>query len=294
MEMRKNKKVILAIKIGLFVNLFLAIIKLTFGYLGNAQALISDGFNSFSDIFISVLLLSMLRIASKKPDANHPYGHEKFEGIAYLVLGIIFIFTALYIEISGIVLLIRFFNYTEDPIVPNIFTLYVSIFSLILKLSLFYYYFVVSKKFNSPSLKADSKNHLIDVFATLVSLIGITLSQLNFVIFDYISSMIIGGFILKLALSVIKESIAYLVDQAPSKEIVDSIYEFINSIHGVIKIDDLKIRSHMTKIYIDVEISVNSQLSLKKAHEIAENVHNQVETRYKQVLHCMVHVNPSE
>ena len=87
----ENKKGILkAITIGLSVNILLTLLKLIFGLLGNSQALLSDGLNSFSDVFISIMLLIVLRIATQKPDHDHPYGHEKFEGIGYFLLGIIF------------------------------------------------------------------------------------------------------------------------------------------------------------------------------------------------------------
>lgn len=292
--MRKSQQnnILIAIKIGLIVNLFLAFIKLFFGYLGNAQALLSDGLNSLSDVLISILLLIILSISTKKPDDNHPYGHEKFEGIAYFLLGVIFIITSLFIEINGVLSLIRYFSLDQETIIPNIYTVYVSSLSLVIKFFLFYYFFKVSKKYQSLALKADSKNHFIDVIATLISLLGLILSQFNLVIFDYISSMIIGLFILKLAISILKDSVSYLVDQAPSIKEVEEIYKFIEDIQGVLSIDDLKVRKHMTKKYVDVEIGVDSKLTLAKAHKIAENVHEKVEEKFLDVIHCMVHVNP--
>jgi len=293
MKNNQQETILKAIKIGLIINLFLAFIKLVFGYLGNAQALLSDGLNSLSDVFISILLLIVLKVATKKPDDNHPYGHEKFEGIAYFLLGIIFVLTAIFIEINGIVSLIKYFNLENEVVTPNIYTVYVSSISLVIKFFLFYYFYKVSKKFNSPTLKADSKNHFIDVIATLISLVGLTLSQFNLVIFDYISSMIIGLFILKLAISILNDAISYLVDQAPSQIEVEKIQKLIEEIEGVLQIDDLKVRKHMTKKYVDVEIGVDSKLTLAKAHKIAENVHEKVEEKFEDVIHCMVHVNPT-
>ncbi|MBU1141630.1 MAG: cation diffusion facilitator family transporter [Firmicutes bacterium] len=292
MTNENRKDILKAISIGLIINILLTLLKLTSGIVGHSQALMSDGLNSFSDVFISIMLLVVLRIATKKPDHDHPYGHEKFEGIAYFLLGVMFFITAIFIGNISINSILDFINNPEDAIAPDIMTLIVSVIALIIKIILFRYYLSVSKKYESPTLKADSKNHLLDAWATFFSVIGISLTQLNFVIFDYIASLIIGLFILRLALQILKESITFLVDQAPSEEEVKEIHEVILSVSGVLTVDDLKVRRHMTQKYVDVEIGVQSSLTLEKSHKIAENVHHKVEKAFPEVLHCMVHVNP--
>ncbi len=289
----KNRKGILkAIKIGLSVNILLTLLKVSFGIVGDSQALLSDGLNSFSDVFISLMLLIILRIATKKPDHDHPYGHEKFEGIAYFLLGIIFLITSIFIGNLAIVSIIDYIGNPSAAITPKLITLIISFVALVIKIFLFRYYLKVSKKYDSPTLKADASNHLLDVWATLFTVIGIGLTQFNFIIFDYIASLIIGLFILKLSLQILKESVAYLVDQAPDDEQIQSINKVIISVLGVLTIDDLKVRKHMTQKYVDVEIGVESSLTLEKAHKIAENVHHKVEKEFPDVIHCMVHVNP--
>ncbi|MDO9629680.1 MAG: cation diffusion facilitator family transporter [Acholeplasmataceae bacterium] len=291
MTKESRKEILSAVAFGLAVNIFLAAIKISFGLWGNAQALFSDGLNSLSDVFISIMILAVLKLATKKPDHDHPYGHEKYEGLAYFVLGIIFFVTAIVIGINAITSII---NYMNNPNVdaPHIFTVIISLLSLVVKVILFKYYLRISKKYKSPTLKADSKNHLLDAWATLFSLIGLTLAQFNFIIFDYIASFIIGLFILRLAVQILKDSISYLTDQAPSEEEIKSIFEVILSIDGVLKVDDLKVRKHMTQRYVDVEIGVKSNITLEVAHKIAETVHHKVEFEFPDVIHCMVHVNP--
>lgn len=292
---KDNKnKIIKAIIIGLAINVFLTLLKLITGIWGNSQSLISDGLNSFSDIFISIILLVVFKISTKKPDHDHHYGHEKFEGLAYFFLGIMFIITAFvicYFSVSAIV------SYVEAPTMaekPKLITLIIAVIALVTKIFLFRYYIVISNKYNSSTLKADSKNHMIDAMATFFSVIGITLSQFNLILFDYIAAVIIGLFILKLALSVLKESITYLVDASPSQDVIDNVYREILSVSGVLSIDDLKIRMHMTQKYVDVEIGVLGSLNLKDAHDIAENVHDHIENKFTSVIHCFVHVNPKE
>ncbi|MBU1094720.1 MAG: cation diffusion facilitator family transporter [Firmicutes bacterium] len=287
-----QKNILRAVGVGLIVNILLTVLKLTSGIVGHSQALVSDGLNSFSDVFISLMLLVILRIATKKPDHDHPYGHEKFEGIAYFLLGIIFLLTAIFIGNLSIASIIEYIKDPSIAVTPDVLTLVVSVIALSIKFLLFRYYLNISKKYESPTLKADAKNHLLDAWATLFTVIGITLSQFNLVIFDYIASIIIGLFIFRLSVQILIESVAYLVDQAPSDEVIRKINLVIQSVSGVIHVDDLKVRKHMTQKYVDVEIAVQSSLTLEAAHKIAENVHHKVESTFTDVIHCMVHVNP--
>jgi cation diffusion facilitator family transporter len=291
MTKESRKEILNAVAFGLIVNIFLAALKLSFGIWGNAQALISDGMNSLSDVFISIMILAVLKLATKKPDHDHPYGHEKYEGLLYFLLGIIFFATAIYVGVTAVTSIISYIN-NPNVVAPHIFTVLISFISLVVKIILFRYYLIISKKYKSPTLKADSKNHLLDAWATLFSLIGLTLAQFNLIIFDYIASFVIGLFILRLAIQILIDSVSYLTDQAPSEDEINSIFKVILSIDGVLKVDDLKVRKHMTQRYVDVEIGVKSNLTLEIAHKIAETVHHRVEMEFPDVIHCMVHVNP--
>jgi cation diffusion facilitator family transporter len=287
-----RKEILRAVKLGLIINLFLAILKLSFGFWGHAAALVSDGLNSSSDVFISLMILVVLQLATKKPDYDHPYGHEKYEGLAYFVLGIIFMVTAGYIMVDSILLIIGHITHPGINEAPHLLTVFLSIAALLIKLGLYRYYIKIGKRYQSPTIKADAKNHLIDVYATSFSVIGLAITQFGYVMFDDIAAFIIGLFIMRLAIQIIGESASFLTDQAPSKEEIKAIYSVILSIEGVLKVDDLKVRKHMTQRYVDVEIAVRSSHTLEHAHKIAETVHHHVEDVFPDVIHCMVHVNP--
>lgn len=292
MTKQSRKKILSAIYIGLIANIFLAVIKIGFGLWGNAQSLVSDGINSFSDIFMSLMIFFVLKVATKKPDHNHPYGHQKFEGLAYFTIGIIFSFTAIFIGYRAILSMIEYARSQNDILKPNIITLYISMLSLGIKIGLAIFYFKLNKLYKNPTLKAEYKNHFFDIWSTALTIIVLVLSQYNLIIFDYIGSLIISFFILRLSVSILKEAATFLVDQAPDNSELKHIKDYISSINGVISIDDLKARMHMTELYVDVEIGVKESLSLKEAHEIAEYVHEHVEYKFEEVIHCMVHVNP--
>lgn len=282
------------ILIAIIFNVVLTLIKLIFGYMGHAQALITDGYNSLSDVLMSFMVFFVLKISDKDPDEDHPYGHQKYEGIAYFALGMIFLLSAILLFVSNIEQMFVFIRTPEEIEAPTIITIYAAIIALVIKLFLAAFYQNLYKKSKHPTLKVESKNHSIDMISTGFTLIGVALAYFRWIIFDYIAALIIVFLILRLAINTLKEAITFLVDQAPEQHEIDEVQEFIKSCTGVISVDDLKIRKHMTKYYIDVEIGVNAQLSLKEAHKIAEYVHAQVEKRYPNVIHCMVHVNPSE
>lgn len=288
MKIKSLQKIIVISLIG---NLILTVIKLTFGYLGNSQSLLSDGFNSLSDIIVSILLLISTKVAYKKPDKTHPYGHQKFEGLMYFLLSLILLITAIGIGYTGIEHLILISMDPVFAITPDLNAFIVSVIALIIKIFLFTINRNAFIKYRSFALGADAKNHLYDIFSTSSAVISIFLALNGFLYFESIASIFIAILVFKSSYSMIKDSISFLVDQAPDQETINHISETILNIKGVLKVDDLKVRKHMDQLYVDVEIAVNKDLSLEEAHEISENVHDQVEEIF-DVIHCMVHVNP--
>lgn len=288
--MKKEVKVIIII--SLIVNILLTVLKLVGGYLGKTTSLVSDGYNSMTDIIISLMLIITISLSTKKPDKDHPYGHEKYEGIISLIIGLFLFLTAGLILFQGISNLIVY-DSSITYYKPRSFTIYIAIISIVFKLILYTINYVGYKKLKQVSLKAESFNHLGDIFATSASLIGIIFASNNLIYIDYIASILIGLIIAKNAFTVTKESISFLVDEAPKKEDMKEIKAVIKSIDGVVSIDELRARKHVSKVYVDVEISVSPNLTLLEAHEIAEDVHITVEHEFPEVIHCMVHVNPS-
>lgn len=283
-----------ALFIGLWVNLFLMVSKLSFGWLGNSNALIGDGLNSTTDLIISVMILLGLKISKRKPDQKHPYGYEKYEGVVYFTLGIIFLASALVLIVTSIDSMIGLIWLDRIKPEPNAITVSVTSGALGVKIGLYLFMSWLARRSEHRMIRADANNHLIDIFATLVTLFGILFARFNAVIFDDIAALVISGFIIHLSVIIIRESLGYLTDQAPEGKYVKEVHRFIEAIEGVEAIDDLKIRKHMTHWYVDVEIAVDHTLSLEYAHEVAETVHHTVETAFPDVIHCMVHVNPKK
>ncbi|MDY0210053.1 MAG: cation diffusion facilitator family transporter [Acholeplasma sp.] len=287
--MKKIIERVILISLGL--NVMLAALKLSFGYLGHSSSLVSDGYNSLSDVLVSITLFVFIKVAHKGPDANHPYGHEKYEALVYFMLGLLLFFTGGWIGVEAV---FSFFFHrldTSSIVKPELYTIYVAITAIFIKVVLYRINSKTAKKYKSPSLKADAMNHLFDVIATTFSLISIVLSQFDLWYVEYFASVLIGIIIIKTSLSILKDAVSFLVDEAPSQLTVSAIEQTVLSVNGVLSIDDLKVRMHVKNLYVDVEISVDKKLDLESAHEISEGVHDLVESKH-DVIHCMVHVNP--
>ena len=288
--MRKNilRRVVLISLIG---NIVLTLIKLIFGLVGRSESLFSDGVNSFVDIFISLMLLVVIKVSSKKADLNHPYGHEKYEGILYLFLSLFIMMVATVLGYNSIKNLMDSMNNPSLTNQPMLFTLLVAIIALIIKIGLYTINYKTAKTYHSVALYADSKNHLFDIFSTLISVISIILALFGMVYFESVASILIALFIFYAGIKMILDAISYLVDEAPDLDVIKAIKQQILSCKGVLKLDDIKVRKHMSQFYVDVEISVDKSLSFEAAHEISENVHDHIEDKF-DVIHCMVHINP--
>lgn len=282
-----NKNVKLIVIIGLTLNILLTIIKISSGLIGDSYSLFSDGINSLSDVIISVTLILTIKYASKKPDKDHPYGHQKYEAVTNMFLGIFLLITAVLLTVNSIHNINNINN-------PKTFTMAIAGVSILIKIVIYLVNINGYKKYNQISLKADAYNHLGDILATSLSLISIILARNNILYVENIAGILISIIIFINGLKVIKDATNYMVDLSPKTSFNKKVKKFINSIDGVIKIDDYKSRLHVTNIYIDVEIQVDRNLSLLHAHKIAEDVHIKVEERFEKVLHCMVHVNPSK
>ena len=158
---------------------------------------------------------------------------------------------------------------------------------------MYWYTIINAKKIKSEALKADAWHHRSDALSSIGSLIGIGGAMLGITILDSVASLVICALILKVSYDIFIDSLNKVVDRACSEDTIAEIKQLALEINGVLDVDLIKTRMFGNKIYIDLEISAAKDLSLEKAHSIAHQVHDAIESKLKDVKHCMVHVNPS-
>lgn len=287
-----TKKIAMGVStVTVIVNLILAVFKLLAGIVGNSGAMISDGVHSASDVFSTFIVMIGVQLASKESDKDHPYGHERLECVASIILAVILLATGIGIGMSGIEKIIAG-RYGELNIPTNL-ALIAAVVSIVIKEWMYWYTKIAAKKINSGALLADAWHHRSDALSSIGAFIGILGAQIGFPVLDSIASVAICLFIGKVSVDIFRDSFDKMMDKACDADMEEEMRTILRQQEGVIGIDNLKTRLFGSKVYVDVEIAADGEKSLNETHEIAEKVHDSIEKEFKQVKHCMVHVNPT-
>lgn len=276
--------------ISMIGNLGLAAFKFFAGIAGKSSAMISDAVHSSSDIVGSLIVLLGAKLSGKKADKSHPYGHERFESIASILLAFI-LFLAGFDLIRGGAEKIISGSYT-DAASPGLIALTAAVTSIIVKEAMYWFTLLKARRISSDSLKAEAWHHRSDALSSVGSLIGIAGARMGFPVLDPLAGILISLFILKAAFDIFLETIDKLTDHACSAELEESIRTCVSSCGEVKNIDLLRTREFGRKVYVDLEISMDGNIPLSRAHETAEQVHDLLEKTFPQLKHVMVHVNP--
>ena len=273
-------------------NILLSVMKLIAGFIAHSNAMISDAIHSASDVFSTFVVIIGIKLASKKADKEHPYGHERLECVAAIVLSMVLFITGFGIGAAALK------NITSGDynniVVPGILALVAAIVSIVSKEAMYWYTRYNAKRIDSSALMADAWHHRSDAFSSIGALIGIAGARLGFPIMDSIASLIIFVFIIKAAYDIFKDAIDKMVDHACDDATVSQIRECVMMHEDVLGIDMLQTRIFGNKIYVDLEIETDGSYTLSKAHTIAETVHDDIEKSFPKVKHIMVHVNPAD
>lgn len=278
--------------ITIIENVVLALFKLIAGFAAHSSAMISDAIHSASDVFSTIVVIIGIRLAAKESDKEHPYGHERLECVAAILLSVVLFITGLAIGVDALENIVRG-DYDKLQI-PGILALIAAIVSIVAKEGMFCYTKFYAKKLDSGAMMADAWHHRSDAFSSIGALIGIGGARLGFPIMDSVASLVIFGFIVKAAYDIFKDAIDKMVDHACDEETERRIQECVLGEAEVICIDLLQTRVFGNKLYVDVEIGVEGSYTLKEAHAIAERVHDKIEQGFPKVKHIMVHVNPAK
>ena len=268
-------------------NTILSIIKIISGVLGRSSALVADGIHTVADIVTTIIVILGLSIASKDADKEHPYGHEKFESAMAKLISMFLFATGLYIGYQAIIILVQ-----GDFSRPGPIALIAAALSILVKEFMYRYTILTARKIKSISMEADAWHHRSDAFSSIGTFLGVLGARFGFPILDPLAALVVSFFIMKVGVDLYLKSMNELVDKAADADVVARIKKVTLSTEGVGEIRDLKTRVFGNRIYVDLEIAVDGNLTVKEGHSIAENVHDLIERSIPSVKHCMVHVEP--
>lgn len=287
-EFEKNAVRVSAVSI--IGNTVLSMFKLLAGIIAHSDVMISDAVHSASDVFSSIIVIIGVKLSAKEPDKDHPYGHERFECVAAIVLSVILLISGLFIGHTAIEKITS--GNQQTVVIPGVLALVAAVISIIAKEAMYWYTRFYAKRFESGALMADAWHHRSDALSSVGALIGVAGARMGFPIFDTVASLIICIFIIKAAYDIFRKAINQMVDRSCSEEMEQAIMQCAAEQADVIKVDMIHTRVFGNKIYADIEICADGEISLEESHKIAEQVHNAIEKRFVKIKHITVSVNP--
>ena len=273
-------------------NAVLTVFKLLSGILAHSGAMVSDAIHSASDVVSSIIVIIGVRISVREPDRDHPYGHERFECVAAIVLAVVLAFTGALIGKAALEKIVS--GGEGESVVPGVLALAAAIVSIVTKEAMYWYTRHYAKKLDSSALMASAWDHRSDALSSVGALVGIAFARHGVPVLEPVASLLICLMILKAALDIFRSAVEKMVDHACDEETEARIRECALAQNGVLGVDWMRTREFGPRIYVDMEILADSQMTLEAAHEVAERVHNEIEKAFPKVKHIMVHVNPAD
>ena len=273
--------------IGIIGNIFLLIIKGIVGFLSNSQSMIADFFNSFGDIFSSLMTYIGNKISSKEADEDHNLGHGKAEYIYSFLISIIMLLTSFSVIKKAIETYIN-----HDTITFSYLLVIVSLITIITKFFLYLYTKKVYKKYNNILIEANSKDHRNDCFITSLTLLSAIIGLYGYRIVDIVVGIIIGLWILYTGIKIFKESYDVLMDKAMDEETKEKVYELIKKHEEVLRINHFNATPVGYRYQISFTIFVDGSMTTFESHEIANQLEREIEKEMPEIYLTVIHVNP--
>ena len=280
--------------VGGAVNVVLLLFKFVAGIVGHSAAMVADAVHSLSDFVTDVIVLVFVHISGKPKDKSHDYGHGKFETLAMTVIGLALLVVAIGIVYSGMTKIIDWANGT-DLEAPGMLALWAALLSIVLKESVYRYSMVKARELNSQAMEANAWHHRSDALSSLGTAIGIGGAIFlghRWTVLDPIASVVVGMFIVKVAIDLLRRGIGDLMEQSLPDAVEEEMLQMVEAIPGVVEPHDLRTRRIGNHYAIELHIRMDGDMSLRESHDKASEVEDMLRNRYGKDTHVAVHVEP--
>lgn len=294
--MDRTAKVTFVTLIGSVVNIILTVFKILAGILGRSTAMIADGIHSLSDLLSDIVVIVFVKISAKGRDKDHDYGHGKFETFATLIISLMLIVVAANL-MSGGINKIRLILDGEEVSSPGMIALWAAVASIVLKEILYRYTIIQGRALNSPMMIANAWHHRSDAFSSVGSLLGIAGAIFlgdKFVILDPITGCVISIFILVMAVKMSVPAIKELLDVSLPDDVEEKIEATAKSVKGVVDLHELKTRREGPGIIMEGHLVLDSDISLKEAHNISKKVEESLRKEFGPETQISLHLEPED
>lgn len=284
----REKYGLLGSVVGIIVNLILSAGKYAIGVISNSVSITADAINNLADAASCIVTLVSFKLASRKPDKNHPFGHGRIEYIAALIVGFL-------VELMGYELIKSSIEKIRNPqeVVFSIPATAVLVFSILGKVWLFLFNRKLGNKIQSPAMLAVAKDSLSDTTATFVAAVSLVCSLFTDIPLDGYIGLIVSGFILMSGFGILKESVGILLGTPPEKEVVDQLVEYILSHDEIVGVHDLVVHSYgASRIFASIHAEISADENMLVAHDTIDNIEQQVKKRFG--IELVIHMDPVE
>ena len=289
----RQKKGILAVNVGLGANALLAILKTSVGIIGNSPALLADGINSTSDVAYGIVVNIFMRLSGKPADEEHPYGHDRLESIAAVVVGAFVITTAISIFWASINNVYELLNHKSDFAGASQLALWIALFTVLLKIWLTIWTKKIGEETTNNVLMALAADHRNDIFSALAATIGIIFGQIGYLWVDPMAGGIVSIIILFTGIEIIKDSAADLMNTLPGKELTEMINKAIQKIPEVKDIEEVSGHRFGLYMVINITVGVSPDLTVAEGDMIATRVEQTLMEDIDYMRRVFVHYHPA-
>lgn len=279
--------------ISVISNILLTLGKLFIGWYGNSDAVFADGIHSAADVFASVIVLLVIKIANKPADKEHPYGHGKAEVIVSGIVGILLFLVSIYVVYEGIS---GFFHEVETP---SYLAMWVAIISYVTKIILYRSSLKVAKEHNSKAIEAIAFDHKADIVASIAAAIGVLLSILgerfDILLLQYgdkAASIFVAYLIFKISKEMLTEAFDILLERNIDAVTLQAYIDVVNGFPEVKRIDRIRARELGHYILVDLRISIDHFKTIKEGHDLAKLIKRRLMDKYDNIEEVLIHLNP--
>ena len=273
--------------VSVVVNLILTALQVVVGFFAHSQALIADGIHSLSDLVADFVVLLASRHSRKGPDADHHYGHHRYEAAASVVLGLLLLSVGVGMLWSAVGKL------STPEAIPAVkpIALYVALFTLLSKELLFRYMLKAAERVRSSMLVANAWHARSDAASSLVVALGIVGNLMGYPLLDPVAALIVGFMVGKMGWEFAWNALSDLMDRSATQEQIDQIHTLLRETPGIAGVHDLRTRKMGDMIVVDAHLEVDGTLTVREGHDIALAARERVMVALP-VLNVMTHIDP--
>ena len=280
--------------VGGAVNVVLLIFKFVAGIVGHSAAMVADAVHSLSDFITDIIVLLFVHISGMPKDKSHDYGHGKYETLAMTIIGMALLTVAVGIVYNGVVKIIAWLN-GQDLEAPGTLALWAALLSVAMKEGVYRYSMVKARQLNSQAVEANAWHHRSDALSSIGTAVGIggaILLGQRWTVLDPVASVIVGLFIIKVSVDLLRNGIGDLMEQSLPDDVETEILQLAASVPGIEQPHDLRTRRIGNHYAIEPHILMDGDIPLREAHDKASEIEDLIRQHYGEETHIAVHVEP--